>query len=910
MHQYEIELKLVETELNESKGYDPYYSNSHYKYHPYNCVNHTVKRANKQILELIARKDALRMTIRRLRTHILYSTDRSVEADVEVKQNFDDNPVDVYENFEDTSGMAANSQTYGNADTLKTGQYNVLDMSNFLSRPLKMAQTEVKEGDNLTLELDIWELFTSHPSVRAKLRNYAYFSGTMNVRITVSGTPWHFGKLQASYQPLAGKNKNLDVLVPMLATANRYAALTYLSQAKGATTIDVHDNQPLEVVCPFISPQPMLRLFNKSALILPDATPFSDFVGFGTLYINSISAIQAVGATATPVGIQVYAWVTDLELGVPTGTVIEIGTEADTEIIYHQNGGGFLRKVESKDEREAGPVEKIASGAALIAKHASNLPVIGRFAHAAFTPLKTIAQIASLFGFSYPTMINKPERIKNEPFQNSAQFIGYDTGQRITIDPKQQLSVDPVATGTEIDELSYAYLCSTESLLDTFTWETADGQMASSIWMAPVNPNIAKRILTAVGPPPTYIVAPTPLGFTATPHQWWRGDITFRFEIVCSQFHRGTLAVLFEPNISQNVVIDTTLDLNKQFIKKVDLQSCTDFEVTVKWAYPRPWARVLTPDLLGDIGAVGFLGDSLFDYANGYIAVVPYTALQSPDDSSISINVYIRSEDMSFNQFTMINVPTVRPSVEASTEVHLHTPHPVDSSVLNESSAVSTDIATLTFGEMPISFRSALKRFSPWFINDTVKLTTNTAYYSYTYINQWWSNPTPSYSSNTGNEINLFGYLRYAYLGFRGGTKHRLNPTGPVPSYDTSTAIITLVAPNSTPGRSIAWNTDFQRMSPQAIGSAMFMPATNAGVEFEVPMYTPNLFLVSFDEDLYPSGSIMDDEMTWGYEATFGVAANAGTSATYPVFMCSSSAAAEDFSLMRFSGCPIFQYEG
>lgn len=894
LYKYEIELQKAQEALDEEKAYNPDLSDRFYKTSPHNFTSEESYKENMRINELISNRNALALTIKCLRTWVMSQT--RLEAETEVSQSLGSDNTDTYQNFTDSAGMAPDFQSYGYSDSIPTGQINTLDMSDFLSRPLKISQTEVKEGSDLTFSADIWEVFTSHPSIRAKLKNYAYFKGDLNVRITVSGTPWHFGKLQVSYQPLASMNANLAVLVPFLPTAKRILALTYLSQAKGAVTIDVHDNMPLEIKCPFIAPQPMLRLFNKSALILPDTTPFDDFVGFGKLYINSISPIQAVGTTATPVGIQIYAWVTDLELGVPTGTVAQIGTESTTSV----------RKVKASsiDERKTGPIEAIASNAANIAARASSFPIIGSFARAAERPLKLMAGLSSLFGFSYPTMINMPQRVKNEPFQNSSQFIGHDTGQRLTIDPKQELSVDPLATGTDVDELSYSYLCSRESLIDTFTWSSSNGQMASSIWMAPVNPNISKRVLNSGT---TYNITPTPMSFVACAHTWWRGDITFRFEIVCSQFHRGTLAVLFEPNISQNVVIDTTLDLNKQFIKKVDLQTCTDFEVTVKWAYPRPWARVLTNDLLGDLGQVGFLGTSLFDYANGYIAVIPYTKLQSPDDSDITINVYIRSDDMNFNQYTLLNIPTSRPAVQSSTEVS--TPHPVDSSDLNQSSASDENICTLTFGEMPISFRSALKRFAAWKQNDYAKLTTTSTAPFVDFLTPSWSEPTPSYVATGNASPNLFGYLRYAYLGFRGGTKHRVTLVGPCASQRNYSTIASLIGPGTgTPTTTIGYSTASLLASARSSGSVMFMSDTNAGIEFEVPLYTPNLFLVSFNNSLKPSGSIMDALITWGFTVSFTTVQNQVIDATYPLYVATTSAAAEDFSLMRFSGCPVYSY--
>lgn len=884
--------RLLEVE-QELKEFDTYHDDVDSAVYLRNSLNHTnpfIRKTNEKIIDAISRRDALIMTIKRLRSYIFIKRQIHVEADCEMSDMMDNKDTLVHENLEDTAGASVDSVDYGYPETVTTGQDNLLYLSDFLSRPLKLSQSVISLDTDFTFSLDIWDEFTSHPSVRAKLRNYAYLNATLNVRITVSGTPWHYGKLQVSYQPLAAYNANLNILDPMLSTASRFAALTYLSQAKGCTVIDVHDNKPLELECPYISPNPMLRLFNKSPLVLAAAGSYTDTVGFGTLYINSISPPKAISATATEIGLQVYAWMTDVQLGAPTGTVIEIGTESSFELL---------------DERKAGPVQRYSSKAAQVAQMLSGVPIIGRFADAAIRPLTMLSKVSALFGFSYPTMIEKPDRVKNDPYQNASQCIGYGTGQRLTYDPKQELSVDPRSTGTDIDELALNYLCAVESLLDTFSWSSADGQLAGSIWMAPVNPAAGKRIEVLPG---QYIVAPTALAFASSPFSWWRGEITYRFEIVCSKFHRGTLAVVYEPNISQNVIIDTVLDLNKQYIKKIDLQSVTDFEVTVKWAYPKPWAKVMSYDYQADMGDIGFLGSDYFDIANGYIAVVPYTELQSPDGSEITINVYVRSDNMHLNQFSMVLAPPVRPSVESDFE--MHTPNIVDSSVLNQSSARDDNITVFNFGEEPTSFRTLLKRFETWhdpaYNGITANVAGTTHYY---YQSRSFGNPSPSYSSYPDNVQNLFGYLRYAYLGMRGGIKHRFNIVGPNGCFQEigQPTSVRLEMPAIYGANPVFVTSTGVEGINSSLGSTTFVQSTNAGIEFEVPMYTPDLFLISFRENPLATSSLVTSEIS----STFVINTYQRCethAADDPAYALLSSAAAEDFSFMRYSGAPIYSY--
>lgn len=837
---------------------------------------------------------ALKLTYERLwrwmqryRSQQLIHTESSVINDMNTG-SVPSSDVDVHENVTDIGGTAKDSTSAGSPNELQTGQHNTLDLSEFLSRPLSLTSFSVTTGSDLDYSVDLWSAFLLQPSVRAKIRNYAFLRGTMNVRIAVAGTPFHYGKLQVSYQPLAGVNANIPIVDGNLAVpALRIAGLSYLSQAPGRTVIDVKDNQPLEIQCPFLSPQPMLRLFNKNPLILPDAIEFDDSVGFGKLYINSLEPIKSASDTPTNISVNIYMWMTDVELGTPTGTVIEIGTES--------------RVV---DEREVGPVERVATRASEVAHALTSVPMIAPFAKASGMALDGIGSLAALFGFSVPTMNTEPSHVKDSPYQNGANVIGYDTGKRITLDPKQELSVDPRVLGISSDDMSIAHLCSVESLLDVFDWDDAEIPLSAPLWVAPINPRIKKKL--AFGLDTLY--QPTALSFAATPFEYWRGDITFRFEIVCSSYHRGKLAFYFEPNISQNVVIDTVLDLNKQFVKIVDIQETQDVSFTVKWAFPKAWARNISDALIGDLGTVGFLGLDLFDYANGYIAVTPFTALQSPNGSDIKINVYVASDNMMFNQLSDTNMPTQRPTVESRI---ISECSDVEHMNLNESSASTAHICEEHFGEVPVSFRGLGKRFTAFLPADGLPYVSNGDKFAVYGGVPIYPPPSPAFNGTATTAVpNVYCYLRYAYVGMRGGTKHRVSYTGNLEMTRTGRVVVRLKNPSTTqPVLGVGWN--FQSSnSPSNIathmtGAVAFIPHTNGGVEFETPLYTNNLFGFAFSDDPFPSTSTL---VNASLTRTFDVvcALDAISAAPTGRYAMHDFALAEDFSFMRFQGAPAY----
>ncbi|APG76696.1 hypothetical protein [Beihai picorna-like virus 61] len=829
--------------------------------------------------KLKSKDEAISLTVSRLERYLI---NRDIH-DIEVESGViaDDNSIttaDDFENVVDVGGLSSVHYHTGEEKDLDTGSVNLLRMDNFFERPITLATITGTVGSQVNYVVDLWDAITLNPTVRAKLRNYAYLKADVEVRIAVSGTPFHYGMLLVSYQPLADNNSALNTIYGLIGT-HRFQALSYLSQAPGACVINVRENQPVNLTCKYVNVQPMIRLFNKSPLIIPDTGSFNDTVGLGKLYINSINNIECASSTPTNVSIYVYARLVNVELGTGTGTVVQVTTESG-----------------EMDERKVGPIEKFATRASAVSTAiASFVPEIEPFAVASSLIFGSIGKVASLFGFSAPTMNNEPVRVRNDPFENGAHTIGYHLDKRLTLDPKQELTIDPRVCGTDEDDMVIANLCARETLLDTFAWDVADAPLASSIWMAPVNPAIVKRDVYAVGP--VYIATPTALSFAATPFEWWRGTIDFRFQIVASQFHRGKLAVIFEPNISQNVVIDTDLDLNKQFIKIIDIQETQDVTFSVEWAFPKAWARVLTSDLLGDLGTVGFLGDALFDYANGYIAVVPFTALQSPDGSDVSVNVYISSQDMRFNYVTDRNLPTTRPVVESGEMTTSGTAR----MNLNDSTATLDHICELHFGEAPLSFRALLKRFVAAY-NRQVPSSFSSEYLYYK--DDALPAIYPDFSGSSG-PINLFSYLRYAYLGVRGGVRHRISIDN-IDLYALEKLRVSNLSCDSVPTvRTYSTTTVDTVINSRLNGTVAYMPDTNGGVQFEIPFYTNNLFGISFSKDIFPSSNTNVDAFAM---RGFRLAVHNRLTSASEVNMIHDVAAGEDFSFMRFQGAPCFTF--
>lgn len=803
-----------------------------------------------------------------------------------------DGPIDndvKYENLVDVAGETHHQVSAGNTVNSQQGQRGLLSVDDFFSRPVKLYENTLALNTDINIRLSVWDLYSLVPSVRAKMRNYAFIRGDLNVRVAVSGTPFHYGRLLLSPQPYAAYNATLQQYITADGINSLFHPLflNYLSQAAGSVTLDVKENAPVEVKFPFISTKPMHRLFGTQQTVIAAGTSLPDFETAGDLYIYSLNQIKAVTATPSTVYIQVYAWLDNVELGTNTGTQLAITTESA-----------------SMDERVRGPVETFASSAVDVSNTLSSIPVIAPLAKASSIVFTALRGLASLFGWSKPTIISSPVIVKNEPFQNGAMLIGHETTKRLVLDPRQELTVDPRCTGTSDDEMTIKEIASRRSFLQTFAWNDNSPTLSSPLWTC----RIAPTLVTSCSIGAIRYSQPTAMAYAAAPFTFWRGDIIFRFEVICSAFHRGKIAVYFEPNQNQMALIDATVALNKQYIRVIDIQDTQIFEVRVNWATYRAWLKVqlhnnaylnnVTPSSTTD--STGFI--------NGYISVVPFTRLQSPDNSDISVNVYVMSDNLQLNGTSTQNMPVNRKILTESATMPSSTfskscnaPQEVSCIDLNESTATTQTICHEHFGEQPLSFRALLKRY----VTQAVQTTDASSDLLGRWVYPCMPPNTMTYgdTSTTPSRYNhLLSYLRYAYLGVRGGIRYRVFMTRQNNPSPLTNVRVTLLPASSSGSPLFSFVTE-NTYAPIE-GSISAIPNTMGGIEFEVPFYSNNLFSYSFKDDLTVNDrDIM--EPTWF--KTFKIEYNNSNNEVQG-YMLLDVATGEDFNMMRFCGAPMYSY--
>jgi len=350
---------------------------------------------------------------------------------------------------------------------------------------------------------------------------------------------------------------------------------------------------------------------------------------------------SANGTTGTGIGITVYAWVENIELsGASVGLSMQSGED---------------------DEFGEGPVSGVASWVANAATYLEDVPVIGPFATATRIGAGAISAIASMFGFTNVPVIEdtRPYRPEGAPKLASSE-IGFPI-ERMSLDPKNELSVDPriVGLNSGIDEMSLQYIATRESYLTTCTWSTSN-LVDDTLFYGLVNPTLYDNE-SPTGSPAVYM---TPMAFVAKAFKDWRGSIIFRFEIIASKYHKGKLRIVFDPSgYSTANIGNTAVTSNIAHTAIVDIGETTNVEFHVPYQQA---LQFLTNRTDYSVANIKYANNTALipanfaynpDYDNGYIILRVLTPLTAPVASStVRINTYVRAgNDIEFANPTTID---------------------------------------------------------------------------------------------------------------------------------------------------------------------------------------------------------------------------------------------------------------
>lgn len=343
-------------------------------------------------------------------------------------------------------------------------------LGEFLSRPLKIADFGWTPSTTFFETFNPWRLFIENKRNINRINNYRMFRAKLKVKFLINGNSFFYGRLMACYQPLS----TFDAMTTNVGLTTEDN--TQMSQFP-RIFIDPTTSQGGEMTLPFMWHWDYCDLVGE------------DYINLGQMTIRELTGLKHTSGDVTlsnKLNITVYAWMEDLQLEAPTSA--NIGS------IVPQSQKG--KKLPKKDERDAGadgPVQKAASAVEAAASALSAVPAIAPFAAPAAIGAGVVKGIASRMGWSSPTLTEAPAPYKPTAVCNTAVTNGADSSQKLTIDGKAELSVDPRIVGLgSTDELELKYIASRESYLTSFDWNLTTSS-ETLLWNCRVDPCVINR---------------------------------------------------------------------------------------------------------------------------------------------------------------------------------------------------------------------------------------------------------------------------------------------------------------------------------------------------------------------------------------------------------------------------------
>lgn len=556
---------------------------------------------------------------------------------------------------------------------IDTGDYQ---LSDFLSRPVRIASYDIPQGEAFSQRTLLpWKLFFDSTPIKSKLNNYSYVQCDLKVKFVVNSTPFVYGMYGVSYKPLSDFADHLNI------SSETDDNIRMCLSQRDTIMLESHKNKGGELTLPFF--------YYKNWLPLTA----TDVEGMGKLTIYPYRAFESANGLATnDVSVIVYAWAENVRLA---GNTVDLA-------------------VQSQDEYKAGPVERTATTISGLVQPLITIPSLAPYAIATSMFADGVAGVASLFGWTNPPVIENVKPFKDQPFHALSSSEISVPAEKLTLDPKNELTVDPRIAGLgPEDSLAILNMAQKPCFIREVTWGQSD-IIDFSLFRANVSPTLCRTL----GSSPSRRFIDIPAGNLARLFSNWRGDVVIRMYVVRSQYHQGRLRVNFDPT---GDIFSTASSESTTNTKIIDIQTDDYVEFRIPYMAPQSWLRVRSSIQRDNSGRGD--GDSTYDadYHNGRFEIRVLNPLTGPDtNSDVGLVFYAYMAD----NYELANPSDV--AFKSSTFEVQSTDDPVTPTLFEMGKCTTrpSELLKINFGEDIRSMRQVMRRHTLHCIDNAATRTT------------------------------------------------------------------------------------------------------------------------------------------------------------------------------------------
>ncbi len=572
------------------------------------------------------------------------TTNIDIEAPHGARAEVDSTRITELNAVHDPSDVQQDSHWAGSHGTMPSSS-----LGDWFKRPVKIGVFQFPEGASPEWQVDPWGLYLTHPTVSPKLQGYRMWRGCLKVKALINGSPYQYCPIMMSYKPLVSPGSSVNP-VPRADESYDFSGGTWPNSLTYSQVSQVgfpklvsnslrphimlypHLCQGGEMALPFVWPLDWQEFPYPHGLDTSGRAGTGPLLSYlmGKLDIRALTPLRTCSSSADgPVTMTLFAWMEDLELTAPTvGDFVE-------QSMFGNSPAKVVSTV-SGAAAEVGWLPSLARTGAKVVKAAADVAhALGFTRHAVIEDVKPFAVVGNMH------------------LANTGLSIPHNV---LALSPGNNLSIDPsvVAPSCE-DETSFANVCGRPCVVYQFDWNSTD----------------APGDVLAEGPvtPENYIVVPTTglngrtynqvtlsnTAQVASMHQYWRGPITYTFQVIATAFHKGRLYITWEPDALKDG-FSTTYQRTEVF----DISESSTHTMTVNYVRPESWLPCHSEYARLDQNEAGETGTprwsstgSPFIFSssslNGKLTVRVMNSLRSPVvDAPVTILVWASAPDIEF----------------------------------------------------------------------------------------------------------------------------------------------------------------------------------------------------------------------------------------------------------------------
>jgi len=766
----------------------------------------------------------------------------------------------------------------------RTSELDALHLAKYLERPVNIYNLTWLEGGFLSGVTTPWADFIGNTNIQDKMRSFGMWRMNLHIKVVISASPFYYGAGLVEYNPLQPYHTNPSVVV-----GGDHQIVTY--SQRPSFWIYPQSSQGGEMVVPF---------FWYKDWALNDGDDAADL---GTLSFHSPQVLRnANSVVGADVNLSVYCWATDVELSMPT-------TYSESSSVKTQVRKRAVSFALDKDEYGDGPLSGPASAVASAAGELSKLPYIGGLARATQIGAGAFSRVAKFFGFTNPPNVANIQPYKDMPYGGFTSSDISPSTHPLTLDPKSELTIDPTTVGLPPDdELNIEHFCSRKSYMSTVDWDTSDA-VGALLFSTTLSPE------TCVRNDAGNLVWSTPVAHTAQAFKYWRCGFKVSFDVICSQYHRGRLLIMYDASNDSTVTGPGISNVTRIPSYVVDISEETHIEL--EFPYIQDQSYHLTTDYDGTTE----WGSLVNGRGNGRIFVYVQNVLTSPVASApVGVLMSVSAYDV---RFMGPKVPSPNETFVSQSSSVTTTPDDLSNPIVDVSDTPD-EIDLVYGGENVLSLRKLLKRhchvWSEMYEHSNGLYSTVTLQSMYPFGPTYIDNVNNIFTSGAATQVNyasnsFVAWFSPCFAGRRGSMYWAVSGLPPEDQAGTSVAMVriyrdTALAPadiqsidtSSTPA-AIAHAGVTRQSFRMGNGAYLTNTMTQSGVTALVP-YIDRYKFVGTHPRTY--SRLYNSYQTWAFSTNHGLkkTTTAGTDTDVRDYYC---AAGPDFSLHFFVGIPTIR---